>query len=145
MHWYLSCSCGFTPTFLGWSQYQRRRLLWSSPSHAASTGDARSGPVRHSAFSAASLTPSPLLRYVLLAVHLSFVFPLHISITVDNKLYFIFRSPGSLGLLCQPWYGIGLPVPMRPRVFGFCWRARSVGLGTWVSVSYVRPWVYRSR
>ena len=145
MHWYLSCSCGFTPTFLGLLLYPMQRPLWSSLFHAALTGDACGGPGRPSAFSAATSTPSPLPRYVLLAVHLSFAFPLYISLTVDNKLYCIFRSPGSLGLLCQPWCGIGLPVPVRPRVSGFCWRARSVGLGTWASVSYARPWVYRSR
>ena len=139
MHWYLPCSCGFMPTFLGSLPYQRRRLLWSSLFRVALPGDAPGGRERHLASSATSSTPSPPQRYVLLVVYLSFAFPLHISKTVDNRLYVIFRSPGSLGLLCRRRCRTDLPVLRRPRVSGSYWRARSVGLGTWASVSYARP------
>ncbi|XP_028060083.1 protein MAIN-LIKE 2-like [Camellia sinensis] len=75
----------------------------------------------------------------------SFAFPLHISITVDNKLSVIFRSHGDHRLPCRRRYGVGSLVLRRPRVSGSCWRARSVGLGTWGSVFYARPAGYLSR
>ncbi|KAL7256531.1 hypothetical protein ACSBR1_010462 [Camellia fascicularis] len=61
------------------------------------------------------------------------------SLRLGNKLCIIYRSPGSLGLRCLTQFGSGSRVLRRLPGSGSCWRARSVGLGTWVSPSCARP------